>query len=169
MKSIKEKEIKPNTDISIKSQQKLIKLMNNSPSIAKLAGTEWAITALKPAVQWMIVEEACSIQEKEDASAKDIYLGIASNFHSVIKIITLALLNDKKKIEKDYDTIYELLKWESEIKDWALLLQEVLGLLDVSFFFATTDVIQMMRAMTTQRKITMQEQKQLLQERNGDR
>lgn len=137
-----------------------MQIMNDSPTLVKLAGTEWEIKALKPAVQWMIVEEACNIQKKEDASMRDIFLGIAQNFDSVIRIITWALLNDKRKIENSFDAVYDTLKWESEIKEWAVLLQEILSLIDVSFFFATTNAIQMMREVTAQRKRTIQEQRQ---------
>lgn len=154
-------------EVSIESQMRLMEIMNDSPSIAKLANTEWEIRALKPAVQWLIVEEACKIQKKEDASMRDIFMGIAQNFDSVIKIITWALLNDKQKIQNDFEVIYDLLKWESEIQDWSNLLYEILMKLDVSFFFATTESIQTMREMTATRKRTMKEQKQLLQERNG--
>lgn len=153
----KEKKINP---VSIESQKRLMQIMNDSPTLFKLAGTEWEIKALKPGVQWLIVEEACNIQKKEDASMRDVFLGIAQNFDSVIKIITWALLNDKHKIENDFSTIYDKLKWESDIQEWAMLLQEILSLIDVSFFFATTNAIAMMREVTAQRKKTIQEQKQ---------
>ncbi|MGL5732086.1 MAG: hypothetical protein ACRCX5_13320 [Bacteroidales bacterium] len=155
--------------VSIDAQARLMEIMNDSPSIAKLANSEWKIRALKPAVQWLIVEEACKMQKKEDASMKDIFLGVAQSFDSVIKIITWALLNDKDKIKNDFDTIYDLLKWESEIKDWSNLLYEVMMKIEVSFFFATTNAIQIMREMTTERKMTMQEQKRSLQGQNGGR
>lgn len=167
---MKERNYKKITEqVSLDSQQRLIQIMNDSPSLKKLAGTEWEIRALKPAVQWMIAEEAVKIAKTEDLTAKDIYLNLTKNMPSVFRILALALLNDKDKIEKDYDNLVETLKWESKPKEWAGILLEVLNLIDVDFFFATTNAIQMFRMITTERKTTMEEQKQLSVEQNGDK
>ena len=53
-----------------------------------------------------------------------------------------------------------------KMRNWAQLLMEVLNLVDVSFFFLSTDVIQTIRKTSLERKVTMEEQKQLLQELN---
>lgn len=153
--------------VSIESQQRLIQIMNDSPSLKKLAGTEWEIRALKPAVQWMIAEEAVKIAKDEDMTAKDIYLNLTRNMPSVFRIMALALLNDKKRIEEDYNNLVETLKWESDPKEWAGILLEVLNLIDVDFFFATTGAIRMFQTITTERKITMEEREQLTAGRNG--
>lgn len=167
---MKERNYKKITEqVSLDSQQRLIQIMNDSPSLKKLAETEWEIRALKPAVQWMIAEEAVKIAKTEDLTAKDIYLNLTKNMPSVFRILALALLNDKEKIEKDYDNLVETLKWESNPKEWAGILLEVLNLIDVDFFFATTNAIQMFRMITTERKKTMEEQEQLSAEQNGDK
>lgn len=167
---MKERNYKKITEqVSLDSQQRLIQIMNDSPSLKKLAGTEWEIRALKPAVQWMIAEEAVKIAKTEDLTAKDIYLNLTKNMPSVFRILALALLNDKDKIEKDYDNLVETLKWESNPKEWAGILLEVLNLIDVDFFFATTNAIQMFRMITTERKMTKEEQERLSAEQNGDK
>ena len=46
----------PQTKISDAAMARLAQLMNDSPSIIKLHGTEWAITSLKAGTQWLIAE-----------------------------------------------------------------------------------------------------------------
>ena len=154
------------TPISLESQERLMAIMNDTPSLSKLANTEWEITALKPKVQYLIAEEAVKIEKIENANAGDVLKGMSINFASVIRVLTLALLNDKERIDKEYNTVYELLEWESEQKDWALLLSEILQKLDLGFFFLTTDVIQTFRTMTTERRMTSREAKLLSQGQN---
>jgi hypothetical protein len=73
--------------------------------------------------------------------------------------MTLALLNDKERIENEYDKVYDTLMWESKPSEWASLLFEVLNLIDISFFLQITQVTEMFRQTTLQRKKTMDEQK----------
>lgn len=141
--------------------------MNDSPSIVKLGDRDWQITALKPAVQNMIAEEACKINSVEKATFEDIVKCFAKNLPSVVRIITLALLNDKERIEKDYQKVYDTIYWETTARDWGNLLIEVLNLIDVGFFFQTTGVIQMFRQQCLERKTTMEEAKKLSPEQNG--
>lgn len=70
------------------------------------------------------------------------------------RVITLALLNEKKRIYSDeYQEVYEQLLWgESDVRDWATMLVEILNLLDVDFFFASTNVIQTVRNQALTRK-----------------
>ena len=152
--------------IPLESQLRLMQIMNDSPSLVQFAGTEWEVKALKPAVQYLIAEEGVKIQIKENASMGDVFRAYASNLPSVCRIITLALLNDKERIKEDYDIVYETIMWESEQKDWAVLLSEILQLMDVRFFFLTTNVIQMFQEQTTMRKTTAKEAELLSQERN---
>ena len=59
-----------NYSISIESQKSLLRVMNDSPTIVKLNETkEWKITALKPAVKWLIAEEAAKIKQSESDTA----------------------------------------------------------------------------------------------------
>ena len=153
--------VEPNSPLSDEAMEKLARIMNDSPTIVKLQGTEWQIHALKPGTQWLIAEEACKIVKGENMSMGDVIKEFATNLPSVAKVITLALLNDKERIEKDYQKVYETIMWESEMKDWGTLLVQVLELIDVGFFFQITESTQMFRQMSLARKTTMEEAKKL--------
>lgn len=148
------KKITPNSPLSDKAMERLAQIMNDSPTIVKLQGTEWKITALKPGTQWLIAEEACKIVKGENLSMGDVIKEFATNIPSVARVITLALLNDKEKINGDeYTQVFDQLMWgEYDVKDWATLLVEILNLLDVDFFFASTNVIQTVRSQALGRK-----------------
>lgn len=133
------------TPVSDESMERLARIMNDSPSIVKLHGTEWRIKGLKPGVQWLIAEQACQIVKGEKLSMGDVIKEFSVNLPAVVNVITLALLNDKDRIFSDYDKrelseeyhqIYDLLMWgEYDMKDWALLLGEILNLISTDFFF----------------------------------
>jgi hypothetical protein len=143
---------------SDESMERLAQIMTDSPSLVKLANTEWAITALKPAVQWEIAKIACEVHMVEKATYGDVLKGFATNLPAVVRVMTLALLNDKERIENEYDKVYDTLMWESNPSEWAGLLFEVLNLQDISFFLQITQVVEMFRQTTLQRKRTMDEQ-----------
>ena len=149
--------------VSDEAMERLIDVMNDTPSLVTLANTEWKITALKPAVQHLIAKEACTIVKVEKATMGDIIKSFDGNLPSLGRIVTLALLNDKERIEKDYDRVYDTIMWESEMHEWGKLLFEILNLLDVDFFFQITDATQTFRKMCLERKTKMEEQKMLLQ------
>lgn len=140
--------------LSDAAMARLAQIMNDSPTIVKLQGTEWEVKALKPGTMWLIAEEACKIIKKEQMSMGDVIKEFALNIASVARVITLALLNDKNRIYSDeYQKIYDQLLWgDYDIRDWATLLVEILNLLDVDFFFASTNVIQTVRSQTLMRK-----------------
>lgn len=151
----------PRTPISDESMARLAQLMNDTPTIVKLYGTEWQITSLKAGTQWLIAEEACKVVEKENMSMGDVIKQFAVNMPSVCRVLTLALLNDKEKIYgKQYDEVYEMLMWgDFKIKDWAMFLSEILNLIDVDFFFASINAVKTLRQNTLDRKTTREEQK----------
>lgn len=153
--------ITPKTPVSDNSMARLARLMNDSPTMMKLHGTEWEIHALKPGTQWLIAEEACKIVDMENMAMGDVLKQFAVNLPSVCRTLTLALLNDKQRIHgEEYKEVYELLMWgEYDMKDWAVLLAEILNLVDVDFFFASTNVVKTLRRNTLDRKMTMEEQK----------
>ena len=155
--------------VSIESQERLMEIMNNSPKLVRLAGTEWEIHALKPGTKWLIAEEAVKIAKKEDMTMKDIFVSVSQNMPSVVRILTLALLNDKERIDRDYQTVYDTLMWESDDKDWANLLFEVFSLIDVGFFFQILQSTQIFREMTLKRKMMKAEREQLSQGQNGEK
>lgn len=137
----------PDTPVSEKSMARLAQLMNDSPTIVKLKGTEWEIKSLKPGAQWLIAEEACKVVKGENVAMGDVLKQFAINMPAVCRCLTIALLNDKAKIEgADYKRVYDTLMWgDYDMKDWATLLFEVINLVDVNFFFASTSAIQTVR------------------------
>lgn len=151
--------VTPNAPLSDDAMERLARLMNDSPTIVKLKGTEWQMRALKPGTQWLIAEEACKMVNKENLSMGDVIKEFASNLPSVARVITLALLNDKERIySSEYQSVYDQLLWgDYDIKDWAGLLVEILNLLSVDFFFASTNVIATVRQRTLTRKMQAQE------------
>lgn len=155
-------------NISLASMEKLAKVMNNTPSIIKMAQTEFAITALKPGTQWLIAEEACKIMKAEQGNFNDVIRQFAVNIPSVVKVITLAILNDKNRIFSDYDkkiysedffSVYDTIMWETDSKGWIGLLVEIMNMLSMDYFFESTNAIAMIREMALGRKKTMEEQK----------
>lgn len=152
----KKKKVKLASD---EAMERLVQVMTDSPSLVKLANVGWEVTALKPAVQWEIAKIACEVHNVEKATYGDVLKGFATNLPAVVRVITLALLNDKERIENEYDRVYDTLMWESNPTEWANLLFEVLSLQDISFFLQITQVVEMFRQTTLQRKTTMDEQK----------
>lgn len=152
--------IKPDSPLSNEAMSRLAQIMNDSPTILKLYGTEWEIRSLKPGTQWLVAEEACKIVEKENMSMGDVIKQFSLNMPSIARVLTLALLNDKDKIYgAAYKQVYDELMWgDYEVKDWATLLYEILNLIDVDFFFASTNVVKTLRRNILGRKQTMEEQ-----------
>ena len=157
MKNDSKGKVTPSTPISDEAMEALARLMNDSPTVKKLHGTEWEIHALKPGAQWLIAEEAQKIVKKEKMSMGDVIKEMAANIPSVARILTIALLNDKAKINgEEYDKVYDTLLWgEYTQRDWAELLFEVMKLIDVDFFLANTNAVQTLRETTLGRKMTV--------------
>ena len=61
--NIKRKSI--NEPVSDEAMERLAQIMTDSPTLVKLSKTEFAIKSLKPAVMWMIAEEAVKISKAE--------------------------------------------------------------------------------------------------------
>lgn len=165
----RKKEIK---ELSLDAMERLAQVMNDSPTIVKMADTEFAITALKPGTQWLIAEEAVKIQKAEKGNMVDVIKQFSVNMPSVVKVITLAILNDKERIFSDYkaktfseeyNAIYETILWNTEQKNWISLLVEIMNMLSMDYFFESTNAIAMIREMALGRKMKMEEQKSLSQ------
>lgn len=151
--------------VSDEAMERLVQVMTDSPTLVKLQKAQWEIKALKPGIMWLIAKEAAQINKVEKATFSDILQGLSLNMPSVCRILTLALLNDKNHIksgDSEYDKVYDALFWECEdMKDWATILFEVLNLLSVDFFFQISELTQIFRQMSLERKMTMEERKQL--------
>lgn len=157
-----------NKSISIEAMERLAHVMNDTPTLMKLADTEFAITALKPGTQWLIAEEACNIAKVEDVNFADVIKQFAVNIPSVVHVLTLAILNDKDKIFSDYKSrtyseeykaVYDTIMWESNPNDWIALLVEVINMLSMDYFFQITNAVEMIRETALGRKKKMNEQK----------
>lgn len=145
--------------VSDEAMEKLVRVMTDAPSLVKLANVGWEVRALKPAVQWEIAKIACEIHKVENATYGDVLKGFATSLPDVVRVITLALLNDKKRIDEEYDLVYDTLMWESNPSEWANVLLEILNLQDIGFFLQITQVTEIFRQSTLQRKRTMDELK----------
>jgi hypothetical protein len=143
--------------VSDEAMERLAQIMNDSPSLVKLKDTEWEIRSLKPGTMWMIAEEAAKISKVENASFGDVLKEMTTNFPSVCRILTLALINDKKRIDTDYQKVYDTILWETEVKDWANLLFEVLNLIGIEPFFQITGLTQTFKQIALERKTKITE------------
>lgn len=163
---------------SLSSQERLIEIMNDSPRIEKFAGTEWEVRALKPGTQWLIAQEAVKISRNESANFEDVVKQFAVNAPAVVTVLTLGLLNDRKRIfangmcgeySDEFKSNYNTIMWDTSQSEWITLTVEMLSMLDIEVFFSTISLIQIVRQRLLERKKTTEEQKQLSQEPNGDR
>ena len=143
--------------VSDEAMERLAQIMNDSPSLVKLKDTEWEIRSLKPGTMWMIAQEATKISKVENASFGDVLKEMTTNFPSVCRILTLALINDKKRIDTDYQKVYDTILWETEVKDWANLLFEVLNLIGIEPFFQITGLTQTFKQIALERKTKITE------------
>lgn len=149
----------------LEAMERLAKVMNDSPTIMKMAKTEFAITALKPGTQWLIAQEAVKICKAEKENFADVIRQFAVNIPSVIRVLTLAILNDKDKIydEDKYRMVYDTIEWQTNPNEWIGLLVEIINMLSLDYFFDSTNAIAMLREMALGRKKTREERESLLQ------
>lgn len=143
----------------LEAQGRLAEILNDTPHIVNLQGTEYAVTRLKNGTQYLICEEAVKICRNENMSFGDIMKQFAVNLPSIFHVITLALLNDKGRIYKDgkkhlgfsdeYNATYDTLMWEVTDNSLVSVLTEVLSMIDIDFFLKSSEAVKMMRAMLT--------------------
>ena len=161
---------KEDLEVGLEAQERLAEILNDSPRIASLAGTEWEIRTLRQKVQWMIAEEVVKINKIEKgAGYGDVVKQFATNMPSVIKVITLAVLNDRNKIFKNgnenegfsdlYKATYDTIAWDGNVSEYGALLLEILQMLDINFFLESHRILEVFRTMTMARKTTKNEQK----------
>lgn len=137
----------------IEAQARLAEILTDSTREITLGGKVYKIRALRPGTQWLIAQESCKIAKNEEGNFTDLITKFASNIPSVVRCITLAILNDKQKIESDeYQAMYDTIMWETQQHEWIGVLVEVLQMLDIQFFFRCTETIEMIRAMTLTKK-----------------
>ena len=161
---------------AFEAQSRLVQVMNDSPTIVKMGKTEFAIKGLKPGTQWLIAEESLKIQKNEEGNFTDVIKQFAQNIPSVVKVITLAILNDKNRIysggdpdngfSTEYRSVYDTIMWETDSSNWIGLLVEIMNMLSLDYFFASTNAIATIREMALGRKMTTEERKSLLLAQN---
>ena len=172
-KELKEQRLKKKQvpDVSLDDQMKLAKILNDTPTIVALEGTQWAIRPLRVGTQNLIAEKVLEInanapKEDSDGENQDAFGGTVKHFAKsapdTIHIFTLALLNDKNKIYKDgdpskgfselYDATYNTLMWDCDPKMFGKILIETLSLLDISFFLQSLDMLDVFRQAVTKKK-----------------
>lgn len=162
-------------ELPLSAMEKLAKVMNDTPTIVKMSKTEFPITALKPGTQWLIAEESCKILKAEKGNFADAIKQFSVNIPSVVRVITLAILNDKDRIfsnyknreySEEYTSIYETIMWETKQENWIGLVVEIINMLSMDYFFQVTNAIAIIREMALGRKMTMEEQKLSSAEQN---
>ena len=159
------KKLKKNEEISqvsLESQERLAEIMNDSPRLVSLNGTEWEIKALRMGTQWLISKKCIEVAKAENATFGDIIKQFTTNIPSVVEVLVLALLNDKKKIYKDgdegngysdlYHATYNTLMWECKVEQFGDIFLSILQMLDVSFFMESHRILEIFRESTMMRK-----------------
>ena len=151
-------------NLSLDSQERLAEILNDSPRIVSLNGTEWQVRALRVGTQWLIAQKCIQVAKVESANFGDIIKQFSVNIPAIVEILVLALLNDRRKIFKDgiesngyselYHSTYETLMWDCKVEDFGNIFLDVLQMLDVSFFMESHRILEMFRAATMARKRT---------------
>jgi hypothetical protein len=145
-------------DVSLDAQERLAEILNDSPRLVSLNGTEWEIRALRMGTQWLICKKCIEVAKVENANFGDIVKQFSTNIPAVIEVLVLALLNDKKRIFKngcesngysdEYRATYETLLWECNTNEFGMIFLETLQLIDVNFFMESQRMLEIFREMT---------------------
>lgn len=160
-KKKEEKEEKP-IGVSLESQERLAEILNDSPRLVSLNGTEWEIRSLRVGTQWLICKKCIEVAKVEQANFGDIVKQFSVNIPAVIEVLTLALLNDKRRIFEDgnensgyseeFQATFDTLMWECKTETFGAIFLETLQLIDVSFFMESHRMLDVFREMTMARK-----------------
>lgn len=163
-KNIEKNQDKKRAEVALENQARLAEILNDSPRIISLKGTEWEIRALRMGTQWLICKKCIEVAMVENANFGDIVKQFSQNIPAVLEVLTLALLNDKKKIFKNgeeneghselYKATFDTLMWECKVEEFGQIFLEVLQMIDVSFFMESHRMLHLFREMTMTRKKT---------------
>lgn len=142
--------------VSIEAQERLAEILNDSPHLVSLNGTEWEVRALRFGTQWLVAKKALEVAKVEQANYGDIIKALSVNIPTVLEILALCLLNDRKRIFKDgdehkgfseeYHATIDTLKWDCDVSKFGDILHECLQLLNVDFYFTSTDILEIFRS-----------------------
>lgn len=150
--------------VSDEAQNRLAEILADSPSIEKLAGTEWEMRPLRMGTQYLIVKEVCDINKADSATYGDVLKALLMSMPALCNVLTLALLNDKNKIyqngdpnqgfSKLYKRTYDTIMWSADKNEMAQIMLDCLQMVDVSFFMDALAMLQIFRASVTEKKRT---------------
>lgn len=148
--------------VSLEAQERLAEILNDSPHLVSLNGTEWEVRALRMGTQWLIAQKVIEINKAESATFGDIIKQFSTNIPAILDVLTLCLLNDKERIYKngneregfsdEYIATRNTLEWECNVSTFGEIFFEVLQMIDVSFFTQALDMLQIFRATITEMK-----------------
>lgn len=158
-----------NREVSIEAQERLAEILNDSPRVVNLQGTEWEIRALRMGTQWLIAKKCIEVNKAQSANFGDVVKQFATNIPAILEVLTLALLNDRNKIfkcgnERDgysdlFRATYDTLMWECNVDEFGAIFLEVLQMIDVSFFWDSHRILEIFRESTMARKNQTLEQR----------
>ena len=154
-KDIRDKREKSAHRLALESQKRLAEILNDSPHLVSLNGTEWEVRALRFGTQWLVSKKCVEVAEADTKTFGDVIKQFSVNIPAILDVLTLCLLNDKNKIYKDgnerngYSKLYyatrDTLEWECNVSQFGNILLECLQLLDVDFFYQSLDMLQIFR------------------------
>ena len=154
-KDIRDKREKSAHRLALESQKRLADILNDSPHLVSLNGTEWQVRALRFGTQWLVSKKCVEVAEADTKTFGDVIKQFSVNIPAILDVLTLCLLNDKNKIYKDgnerngYSKLYyatrDTLEWECNVSQFGNILLECLQLLDVDFFYQSLDMLQIFR------------------------
>lgn len=152
----------PMEQASLESQCRLAEILNDSPRLVSLNGTEWEVRALRMGTQWLIAQRAADVLREESKTFGDIIRQFSLNIPAILDVLTLCLLNDRFKIFKDgkqengYSELYyatrRTLEWDCDVAEFGNILLECLQLLSVDFFLQSKDILEIFRMRALEKK-----------------
>ena len=78
------KKIQKDSNVSLEAQERLVEILNDSPHLVALNGTEYEVRALKMGTQYLIAQEVIKINKVENANFGDIVKQFSINIPSVV-------------------------------------------------------------------------------------
>ena len=164
------KESKPTLDQpSLDSQARLAEILNDSPRLVSLNGTEWEVRTLRMGTQWLISKVVSDMIKDEAKTFGDIMRQFSVNIPAILDVLTLCLLNDKAKIFKDgkqeygYSELYhatrDTLEWDCDVTDFGNILLECLQLMSVDFFLQSRDILEIFKKSVLKKRTRIAGQK----------
>ena len=149
---------------SLDSQARLAEILNDSPRLVSLNGTEWEVRTLRMGTQWLISKVVSDMAKEEAKTFGDIIRQFSVNIPAILDVLTLCLLNDKAKIfeggnpNKGYSKLYRAtrntLEWDCDVSEFGNILLECLQLMNVDFFLQSKDILEIFKKSVLEKKRT---------------